>query len=75
VLTLEEAPRHPHLRERATYVEIDGVVQPAPAPRFSRSIPPTPQAARPWAPEEAEEILSPWLDRSEVLAARNAIGS
>jgi crotonobetainyl-CoA:carnitine CoA-transferase CaiB-like acyl-CoA transferase len=72
VLTLEEAPRHPHLRERATYVKIDGVVQPAPAPRFSRSVPPIPQAHRSWAPEEAEDILSPWLDRSEVMAARNA---
>jgi crotonobetainyl-CoA:carnitine CoA-transferase CaiB-like acyl-CoA transferase len=72
VLTLEEAPRHPHLRERGTYVEIDGVVQPAPAPRFSRSVAPMPQAHRAWAPEEAEDILSPWLDRSEVSAARNA---
>jgi alpha-methylacyl-CoA racemase len=60
------------LRERATYVEIDGVLQPAPAPRFSRSVPPTPQPARPWASEEAEEILGPWLDQTEVLAARNA---
>jgi crotonobetainyl-CoA:carnitine CoA-transferase CaiB-like acyl-CoA transferase len=72
VLTLEEAPQHPHLRERGTYVEIDGVVQPAPAPRFSRSVVPMPQAHRAWAPEEAEDILSPWLDRSEVSAARNA---
>jgi hypothetical protein len=31
-----------------------------------------PQAHRAWAPEEAEDILSPWLDRSEVSAARNA---
>lgn len=72
VLTLEEAPRHPHLRERATYVEIEGVVQPAPAPRFSRSVPPTPQPARPWVSDEADYILRLWLDRSEVLAARNA---
>jgi alpha-methylacyl-CoA racemase len=43
VLTLEEAPAHPHLRARATYVELDGAVQPAPAPRFSR----TPGAALP----------------------------
>ncbi|HEY5106660.1 MAG TPA: CaiB/BaiF CoA-transferase family protein [Caulobacteraceae bacterium] len=35
VLSLEEAPRHPHNVARATFVEIDGVVQPAPAPRFS----------------------------------------
>jgi len=35
ILSLEEAPRHPHNVARRTFVEIDGVVQPAPAPRFS----------------------------------------
>jgi alpha-methylacyl-CoA racemase len=37
VLSMAEAPVHPHTRARATFVEIDGVVQPAPAPRFSRT--------------------------------------
>ena len=72
VLTIDEAPQHPHLRARATYVEIDGVVQPAPAPRFSRSVPPTPQAASAWEDAGAEDILGPWLNPSEVGAARNA---
>ena len=36
VLSLAEAPRHPHNRARGTFIERDGVVQPAPAPRFSR---------------------------------------
>jgi len=35
VLSLDEAPRHPHNVARRTFVEIEGVVQPAPAPRFS----------------------------------------
>jgi len=35
VLSMTEAPAHPHNRERGVFVEIDGVVQPAPAPRFS----------------------------------------
>jgi alpha-methylacyl-CoA racemase len=35
VLNLEEAPRHPHNLARRTFVDLDGVVQPAPAPRFS----------------------------------------
>jgi alpha-methylacyl-CoA racemase len=35
VLNLEEAPRHAHNVARQTFVEVDGVVQPAPAPRFS----------------------------------------
>ena len=37
VLDLEEAPEHPHNRERETFVTVDGVLQPAPAPRFSRT--------------------------------------
>ncbi|GAB3590764.1 CaiB/BaiF CoA-transferase family protein [Angustibacter peucedani] len=37
VLPLREAPSHPHLAARGTYVERHGVVQPAPAPRFSRT--------------------------------------
>jgi alpha-methylacyl-CoA racemase len=41
VLGLAEAPHHPHSRARETFVTVDGVVQPAPAPRFSR----TPAAA------------------------------
>lgn len=39
VLNLEEAPLHPHNASRNTFVSIDGQWQPAPAPRFSRSVP------------------------------------
>lgn len=39
VLSMSEAPEHPHLKARATFVERDGKVQPAPAPRFSRTAP------------------------------------
>jgi alpha-methylacyl-CoA racemase len=45
VLGLGEAPDHPHSRARETFVSVDGVVQPAPAPRFSRT-----PAARPASP-------------------------
>jgi alpha-methylacyl-CoA racemase len=37
VLSLEEAPRHPHNTARSTFIEVAGVVQPAPAPRYSRT--------------------------------------
>src|SRR5205085_6009815 len=37
VLTLSEAPVHPHNTDRSTFVRHGGVVQPAPAPRFSRT--------------------------------------
>jgi alpha-methylacyl-CoA racemase len=46
VLTYDEALEHPHLRARGTYLELDGVAQPAPAPRFSRT-----PAARPSSPQ------------------------
>jgi alpha-methylacyl-CoA racemase len=42
VLALAEAPDHPHARARGTFVTVDGVVQPAPAPRFSRTPAPVP---------------------------------
>ncbi len=35
VLSLEEAPEHPHNRARGTFIDVDGVVQPGPAPRYS----------------------------------------
>lgn len=66
VLTLEEAPDHPHLRARHTYMEIDGVTQPAPAPRFSRTAAQVPRAFRPWHRDEAKDILGPWLKDSEI---------
>jgi len=37
VLDMGEAPEHPHNRDRQTFVEVEGVPQPAPAPRFSRT--------------------------------------
>lgn len=39
VLSLGEAPTHPHNRARATFVDVGGTVEPAPAPRFSRTPP------------------------------------
>ncbi|MEQ3552657.1 CaiB/BaiF CoA-transferase family protein [Pseudonocardia nematodicida] len=42
VLTFGEATRHPHLVARGTLPTLDGVVQAAPAPRFSRTSPPAP---------------------------------
>jgi len=66
VLSLQEAPQHPHLRERGTFIEVDGIVQPAPAPRFSRSVPKTP--TQPEAPDAstAGKVLLEWLSEAEV---------
>jgi alpha-methylacyl-CoA racemase len=46
VLKLSEAPRHPHNAERGTFIELDGVVQPGPAPRYSATPADTPRAPR-----------------------------
>jgi alpha-methylacyl-CoA racemase len=59
VMEVEEAAGHPHMRARGTFVEVDGVVQPAPAPRFSR----TPGRIQGPAPETGEggaERLRAW---------------
>jgi len=59
VLTMSEAAAHPHNRERETFVEFDGVVQPAPAPRFSRTKPLiTLPPAR--AGEHTRDVLADW---------------
>jgi len=66
VLTMSEATQYPHNRERGTFIEVDGVLQPAPVPRFSRSMPDTPM--RPAHPGEhtREILLSLGLDSSEI---------
>lgn len=77
VLSMQEAPAHPHNRQRGTFVEVDGVVQPAPAPRFSR----TPSAIQrpPAAPgEHTDEALRDWgLSAAELsqLRGSGAIGA
>jgi alpha-methylacyl-CoA racemase len=74
VLSMEEAPAHPHNRQRATFVEENGVVQPAPAPRFSR----TPSAiqrppARPG--EHTEAALRDWGFSASDLERLRACGA
>jgi alpha-methylacyl-CoA racemase len=76
VLSLAEAPQHPHNVHRQTFLELDGVVQPAPAPRFSR----TPGAvARPpaHAGQHTDEVLGDWLgadtDRIAKLRETGAV--
>jgi alpha-methylacyl-CoA racemase len=68
VLDMAEAPAHPHNQARATFVEVDGVTQPAPAPRFSRSKPEVRGAAsKPGADSAA--ILADWGWTGEAIDA------
>jgi alpha-methylacyl-CoA racemase len=59
VLSLAEAPRHPHLAARGTLTEVDGVLQAAPAPRFSRTVPDTP-ASPPRPGADTDTVLAEW---------------
>jgi len=72
VLTMQDAMQHPHMQARGIYVEVDGVPQPAPAPRFSRSVPPVPTPPRPATPDNAAEALAGWLPPEEIAALRAA---
>jgi len=76
VLDLDEAPKHPHNAARRTFVEVAGVVQPAPAPRFS-STPGAIQGPPPAIGAHNREALSDWgftdaeidaLDAAEAVA-------
>lgn len=71
VLTMAEAPTHPHLAARGTFVEVDGIVQAAPAPRFSR----TPAAAPGSVTASDREALRSWGITAERIAdlAANAV--
>ena len=70
VLSMDEAPHHPHNAERAAFVEIAGVVQPAPAPRFSRT-PGEVQGPPPEPGEHTDEILDGWgFSAAEIAGLR-----
>jgi alpha-methylacyl-CoA racemase len=59
VLEPAEAAAHPHLAARRTLVEVDGVLQAAPAPRFSRT-PAGPPTPAPTGPADAHVLLEEW---------------
>lgn len=72
VLDFTEAGSHPHLKARGTLIEVDGIVQPAPAPRFSRTVPDTPTPPRTITPENTDATLGAWLSDTEIAAWRAA---
>lgn len=57
VLSLGEVQDHPHNKARESFVELDGVVQPSPAPRFSRTVPRLTSSSR-LAGEDSREVLA-----------------
>ena len=73
VLDMDEAPEHPHNRARGTFIEVGGVVQPAPAPRFSRSTPARPRP--PLTGATGEDVLADWGFTPDALDALQKAGA
>jgi alpha-methylacyl-CoA racemase len=70
VLGWGEAPEHPHNRHRGTFVDYHGIVQPAPAPRFSKS---AVEIQRPpsHAGQHTDEVLAEWgVDEGRISKLR-----
>ncbi|MBK8103610.1 MAG: CoA transferase [Cellvibrionales bacterium] len=73
VLDIQEAAQYPHNVERKAFIEVDGLLQHAPAPRFSRSEPATPIAPR-VAGEDTNAVLSDFGYNAEAVAALREAG-
>jgi alpha-methylacyl-CoA racemase len=74
VLTMGEAPHHPQNKARDTFVEVDGVPQPGPAPRFSRT---KPEIQGPPAKpgQHTDEALANWGFSAEEIANLHGAGA
>ncbi|WP_159819170.1 CaiB/BaiF CoA transferase family protein [Colwellia sp. 20A7] len=75
ILDYNEAINHPHNKARGTYIQVNGINQPAPAPRFSRSECSTPQAPHAEG-VDTQSVLTDWgfsADEITVLANAGAL--
>ncbi len=73
VMSLDEAPRHPHMAARETFIEVDGATVPGPAPRFGRSRTAAPQPA-PLPGGDTDELLAELGYAAETVAGMRAAG-
>jgi alpha-methylacyl-CoA racemase len=74
VLSMSEAPDHPHNRARGAFIEVDGLSQPAPAPRFSRTPPEVRRGAAPPG-RDTDSALASWGVSTARIAALRAAGA
>jgi alpha-methylacyl-CoA racemase len=66
VLSMTEAPQHPQNKARGSFVEVDGVLQPGPAPRFSRT-PSAVPCGPAFAGEHSTQVLADWgIDKKKI---------
>ena len=71
VLSIEEAPKHPHNVARSTFTEVAGVTQPSPAPRFSRTEAKIQRPAA-HAGQHSDELLAEFgFDDAEIASLRD----
>jgi len=71
ILSLREAPHHPHNVARKTFLDVGGAVQPAPAPRFSVTKADTPQQA-PQVGDDTDSVLEAiGRDRTQIEALKS----
>ncbi|MDQ6838214.1 MAG: CoA transferase [Actinomycetota bacterium] len=74
VLSMDEAPGHPHMAQRGTFIDVGGVVQPAPAPRFSRT-PGVVAGPSPRAGQDTDIALMDWGFSAGEIAKLRGSGS
>lgn len=72
VMSADEAPSHPHLAARQTFINVDGIVQPAPAPRFSHTPPRQPVGPREPDRQSTMALLEDWIgsEKASYWSAR-----
>jgi alpha-methylacyl-CoA racemase len=74
VLTMSEAIEHEHNRQRGSFVDVDGVAQPGPAPKFLGT--PTKVRSGPaYCGENTDEVLHDWGFSAAEIAALHASGA
>jgi alpha-methylacyl-CoA racemase len=73
VLSIDESPVHPHARARAAFIDVDGAIQPAPAPRFSRT-PSGEPAVAPKPGAHTDEVLTEAKFSADEIAALRSTG-
>ncbi len=72
ILSLSEAPQHPHNVSRSTFVSVDGAIQPAPAPRFSATAAPAPKAAGPAGADTMALLETLGYDAAAITRLRDS---
>jgi alpha-methylacyl-CoA racemase len=71
VLSFVEAAEHPHIHARGTYFDLDGIAQPAPAPRFSRTAPEVIHGSHPTGSDGDAVLADAGFSQTEISELRN----